>query len=146
VRPISRLEGDQLIWDIAQKQSSQTSTGAENILLRRLTHKVCTTGSFMENFTGSLCFEQLPTRSVGLSPNQTLVTESLPVSIEPQPAPPEVLEGLYSIKGTPFNQSFASRLYGQQEPPTTVFFQDWETMSPWMELMADVMDHHRISQ
>jgi hypothetical protein len=91
-------------------------------------------------------FEQLPTRSVGPPPNQALVTTSLPVTVDPQPAPPEVLEGLYSIKSTPYNQSFASRLYGQLPSPTTVFFQDWETMSPWMELMADVMDHHRISQ
>ncbi|KAG8688150.1 hypothetical protein FRC09_013081, partial [Ceratobasidium sp. 395] len=127
VRPISRLEGDQLVWELAQKQSSQTSIGAENILLRRLTQK-------------------LPPHFDSILPsNQALVSDPIPSLVEPQPAPPEVLEGLYAIKITSFDQSFASRLYGHRIPPTTVFFQDWETMSPWMELMADVISHYRIS-
>ncbi|KAG8683176.1 hypothetical protein FRC09_016249, partial [Ceratobasidium sp. 395] len=75
-----------------------------------------------------------------------LASDPIPSLVEPQSAPPEVLEGLYAIKNTPFDQSFASRLYGHRIPPTTVFFQDWETMSPWMELMADVISHYRISQ
>ncbi|KAG9128557.1 hypothetical protein FRC07_003446 [Ceratobasidium sp. 392] len=118
---------DQLIWDLAQKQVSQTSTGAEHILLRRLTQK-------------------LPPR-LDLAPtsNQPSIAEPLPSVVETQPAPPGVLEELSAIKSTPFDQSFASRLYGQHTSPPTVFFQDWETMSPWMELMADVMGHYRLS-
>ncbi|KAG9093454.1 hypothetical protein FS749_014358 [Ceratobasidium sp. UAMH 11750] len=128
VRLISRLEADQLVWELTQKQGLQTSTRAENILLRRLTQK-------------------LPPR---ISPvpasNQAHVAEPLPLVAETQPAPPGVLEELCAIKSTPYDQSFASRVYGYSQSPTTIFFQDWETMSPWMELMADVMAHHRISR
>ncbi|QRV88690.1 GNAT family acetyltransferase [Ceratobasidium sp. AG-Ba] len=128
VRPISHLERDQLVWDLARKQNSKISTGAENILLRRLTRKQ--TFHYTEPVFAS---------------NQACVVKQLPLAAEQQSVPPGVLETLYAIKTTSFQTSFASRMYGCPFRSTTVFFQDWETMSPWMELMADVMDHHRLS-
>lgn len=77
---------------------------------------------------------------------QEPVVEALDPVIQAQPAPSQVLDALYSIKTTSFVNSFASRLYGGHPPPPKIFFQDWETMSPWMELTADIMDHYRISQ
>lgn len=127
VRLVSRLEKDQLMWDVVQKQNSSTSTGSENILLRRLSHTAQTT------------LRHEPTS------NANCFSGPLPPAAKNQPIPPDVLEGLSSIKSTPFNYSFASRLYGGLRSPATIFFKDWDTMSPWMELMADLMDHYRLS-
>ncbi|KAG8739779.1 hypothetical protein FRC10_005162 [Ceratobasidium sp. 414] len=147
VRPISRLEADQLVWELAHKQGQQTSTRAENILLRRLTQRVSRIDFSRQRAIDLWHAEQLPPRLLPVpTSNQTQIGESLPLVAETEPAPPGVLEELYAIKSTPFDQSFASRLYGHGSSPTTIFFQDWETMSPWMELMADVMAHYHISQ
>ncbi|CAE6527298.1 unnamed protein product [Rhizoctonia solani] len=127
VRPLSRIEGDQLVDEIIQKQQMGLSTTSENILLRRLSQR------------GSLV-------SLSSSSNEPApVIEALDELVDSPPPPQEVLDGLYVIKVTPLENSFASRLYGGQFSEPTIFFQDWETMSPWMELMADVMDHHRLS-
>ncbi|GAB1518443.1 hypothetical protein RhiTH_001502 [Rhizoctonia solani] len=127
VRPLSRIEGDQLIDEITVKQQAGTATVSENILLRRLSQR------------GSLV--PTPDPSTELPP----AVEALGKVIEPPPPPREVLNGLYAIKSTPLENSFVSRLYGGHISSPMVFFQDWETMSPWMELMSDVMNHHRLS-
>ncbi|KDN47050.1 hypothetical protein RSAG8_03827, partial [Rhizoctonia solani AG-8 WAC10335] len=127
VRPLSRIEGDQLVDEIIQKQHTGLSTTSENILLRRLSQP------------GSLAPRP------GSSKELPLVVEALDEVVDPPPPPQEVLDRLYAIKTTPLENSFASRLYGGQFSEPTVFVQDWETMSPWMELMADVMDHYRLS-
>ncbi|CAE6402897.1 unnamed protein product [Rhizoctonia solani] len=127
VRPLSRIEGDQLVDEIIQKQQMGLSTTSENILLRRLSQH------------GSLASRPGP------SEEAPLVVEALDELVDHPPPPQDVLDRLYAIKTTPLENSFASRLYGGQFSEPTVFFQDWETMSPWMELMADVMDHHRLS-
>lgn len=127
VRPLSQLEADQLVEDLLQKQQSMGATVSENILLSRLGQR------------GIL------KPSSGAAMEQDPLAIPLETEAEAQPAPAEVLEGLYSIKNIPFECSFASRLYGGHPSTPLIFFQDWETMSPWMELMADIMDHHRIS-
>ncbi|CEL62011.1 hypothetical protein RSOLAG1IB_04762 [Rhizoctonia solani AG-1 IB] len=127
VRPLSRIEGDQLIDEIVQKQQMGTATVSENILLRRLSQR----GSLVSG----------PDPSTELPP----VVEALDEVIEPPAPPREVLERLYAIKSTPLENSFASRLYGGQFSSPTIFFQDWNTISPWTELMVDVMNHHSIS-
>lgn len=147
VRPLCRLEADQLVEDLLQKQQSIGATASENILLRRLGQRVRVIACTIRKITDVFRLEQGI-----LSPGSGLATEDDPTVVpleteaEAQPAPTEVLEGLYSIKSTPFECSFASRLYGGQPPTPLTFFQDWDTMSPWMELMADIMDHYRISQ
>lgn len=58
---------------------------------------------------------------------------------------PQVLDALYAIKTTPYEHSFLSRVGGFQPPrapdPIAV---DWETRSPWMDLMADVREHYSL--
>lgn len=133
------------MWDVVQKQNSSTSTGSENILLRRLSHTVrLYFHTFLETIT-ALGQAQTTLRHEPTS-NANCFSGPLPPAAKNQPIPPDVLEGLSSIKSTPFNHSFASRLYGGLRSPATIFFKDWDTMSPWMELMADLMDHYRLSQ
>ncbi|KAG8733990.1 hypothetical protein FRC11_013828 [Ceratobasidium sp. 423] len=129
VRPLSRIEGDQLVDEIVQKQQMGTAMTSENILLRRLSQR------------GSLAPGPGPPKG-----QEPAVVEALEELVDPLPPPQDVLDGLYAIKTTPLECSFASRLYGGQFSSPMVFFQDWETMSPWMELMEDIMDHYRISR
>ncbi|KAH7335485.1 hypothetical protein B0J17DRAFT_720010 [Rhizoctonia solani] len=128
LRPLSRVEGDQLVDEIVQKQQMGLSTTSENILLRRLSQRA------------SLIRHSGSPKEPGPE-----VVEALDELVEPLPPPQEVLERLYAIKTTSLENSFASRLYGGQFSEPTVFFRDWETTSPWMELMGDVVDHHRLS-
>ncbi|KAG9104243.1 hypothetical protein FRC06_004227 [Ceratobasidium sp. 370] len=87
VRPISRLEADQLVWELAQKQGPQiTSLSRQQPI--DLWH-----------------VEQLPPR-LGSAPvpNQAQLAEPLSSLVETQPAPPGVLEELCAVKSTPFDQ------------------------------------------
>ncbi|KAF9558712.1 hypothetical protein CPC08DRAFT_763776 [Agrocybe pediades] len=66
----------------------------------------------------------------------------LPAVVTPQ-VDPEVLNALYAIKTTPFLNSFLSRLHGTKEfmPPGLISV-DWETRTPWMNLMEDIREHY----
>ncbi|KAJ3548910.1 hypothetical protein NM688_g5239 [Phlebia brevispora] len=69
-----------------------------------------------------------------------------PLTSVPFVAPhPDVLDALYSIESTPYNTSFLRRLQGYQpsrkEPVLVV---DWDSRSPWMDLMRDIRDHHAL--
>ncbi|OBZ74150.1 hypothetical protein A0H81_05926 [Grifola frondosa] len=58
----------------------------------------------------------------------------------------EVIDALYSIGTTTYEHSFLSRLQGFT--PTRkpgVIAVDWETCSPWMELMSDIREHHALA-
>lgn len=72
-----------------------------------------------------------------------------PLSPPPQnlPVNPEVLDALYNIKTTPFGHSFLSRLHGSRRfiPPGLVAV-DWETRTPWMNVMADIREHYILAQ
>ncbi|KAF8159861.1 hypothetical protein B0H34DRAFT_843548 [Crassisporium funariophilum] len=69
--------------------------------------------------------------------------------LSPPPPPPvnhEVLHALYDIKTTPFRCSFLSRLHGTRDLfPDGLVAVDWETRTPWMNLMADIRDHYTFS-
>ncbi|KAF8961517.1 hypothetical protein BDZ97DRAFT_1921201 [Flammula alnicola] len=68
---------------------------------------------------------------------------SLPPVPPDLPINPEVLDALYSIKTTPFSNSFLSRLHGtKQRVPPGLLAVDWETRTPWMNLMTDIHDHY----
>jgi len=59
----------------------------------------------------------------------------------------EVLNGLYGIRTTPFSSSFLSRVDGTNEHlPLGLLAIDWETRTPWMNLMADIHNHYSFSQ
>ena len=66
------------------------------------------------------------------------------------PAPnKEIIEGLYSIRKTPYECSFASRLMGcpiGYDGQSYLIHRDWETQAPWMDLLADIGLHYSLSQ
>lgn len=60
---------------------------------------------------------------------------------------PAILDALYAIKTTPYESSFLSRLQGfSPSPQSGVIAIDWDTRSPWMELMSDIRDHYSLAQ
>lgn len=68
---------------------------------------------------------------------------SAPPQLPPQPPQSSILNSLKSIRTTPYEMSFLSRLCGHR--PSTgsgLVAVDWETRSPWMELMTDVREHY----
>lgn len=68
---------------------------------------------------------------------------SAPPQLPPQPPQSSILHSLKSIRTTPYEMSFLSRLCGHR--PCTgsgLVAVDWETRSPWMELMTDVREHY----
>ena len=80
--------------------------------------------------------QPLPDKITVLSPTLPSVTSSA-----------QVIDALHSIKSTPYENSFLSRLTSvQQDETPAVIAVDWQTISPWMDLMSDVRDHYRISQ
>lgn len=65
----------------------------------------------------------------------------------PTPPNPEVIDGLYSIKTTPFESSLLGRICGpEHESQRTFLARDWEARSLWLDLMEDVRWHHFLSQ
>jgi hypothetical protein len=61
----------------------------------------------------------------------------------------QVIDALYSIKTTPYEFSFLSRLSGVlqgQIPASGVLAVDWENVTPWMSLMNDIREHYSIAQ
>ncbi|KAI0331637.1 hypothetical protein GY45DRAFT_1345172 [Cubamyces sp. BRFM 1775] len=60
-------------------------------------------------------------------------------------ANPQVIDALYAIQTTPYESSFLSRLQGlplrRQDGVIAI---DWETRTPWMELMSDIREHHTL--
>ncbi|KDR67613.1 hypothetical protein GALMADRAFT_1068826 [Galerina marginata CBS 339.88] len=69
----------------------------------------------------------------------------LPPASSVPPVNPEVLDALYSIKTTPFANSFLSRLHGTKETSPGLISVDWETRTPWMDLMTDIHDHYTLA-
>ncbi|OJT11231.1 Cysteine-rich protein 2-binding protein [Trametes pubescens] len=76
--------------------------------------------------------------------NQTLTP--LPTPRTASNVNPQVLNALYAIKTTPYDNSFLSRLQGSStDRQEGVIAVDWETRAPWMELMSDVREHHALA-
>ncbi|KAF8074513.1 hypothetical protein FPV67DRAFT_1725355 [Lyophyllum atratum] len=85
---------------------------------------------------------KLPETNIQTSDTLTPLPPS-PPSLRPHP---EVLDALYSIKTTPFQSSFLSRLRGTAVAPASpAIAVDWETITPWMDLMADIRTHHALA-
>ncbi|KAF8647728.1 hypothetical protein AX16_006563 [Volvariella volvacea WC 439] len=57
-----------------------------------------------------------------------------------------VIDSLNSIRSTPYEHSFLSRLHGfQYSIPPDAFAVDWETVTPWMRLMSDMREHYSLA-
>ncbi|KAI0731378.1 hypothetical protein C8Q76DRAFT_612730 [Earliella scabrosa] len=59
---------------------------------------------------------------------------------------PQVLDALYAIQSTPYENAFLSRIQGfQPSQQIGAIAVDWETRTPWMELMCDIRDHYALA-
>jgi hypothetical protein len=56
---------------------------------------------------------------------------------------PATMDALHAIKHTPYESSFASKLYGYQtdRPESTYNMVDWETRTLWMDLCEEIHLH-----
>jgi hypothetical protein len=79
-----------------------------------------------------------------LQASETVTRLSAPAAI--LQAHPQVIDALYSVKTTPYKSSFLSRLHGTMTQPLGVLAMDWETVSPWVNLMRDIREHHVLAQ
>ena len=60
---------------------------------------------------------------------------------------PQVLDALYAIHTTPYESSFLSRMQGfSPSLQDGVVAVDWDTRTPWIELMTDIREHYALSQ
>lgn len=96
---------------------------------------------------------------------ETLRLPDLPRLTSSQPPPDaSVLDALLRIRTTPFACSFAARVagkvssataddgtgvipilgYGFEPAPRRFLHRDWETRTPWMDLMDDIHEHHAL--
>ncbi|KAG2067773.1 hypothetical protein BDR04DRAFT_1104534 [Suillus decipiens] len=69
---------------------------------------------------------------------------SAPPQLPPQPPQSDIFNSLKSIRTTPYETSFLSRSCGHRPSSTDsgLVAVDWETRSPWMELMEDIREHY----
>ena len=121
----------------------------ENIVARKLKLQLVRTFFYNSLQSGLIIIQERRKANVR-QPTIKVPDKSLtPLSVSPQnlPASKEVLDTLYNIKTTPYNHSFLSRLRGFRGfvPPGLVAV-DWETRTPWMNVMADIRDHYLFAQ
>lgn len=83
-------------------------------------------------------------------PQLSVISTETLEKIELLPVPPPnavVIDALEAIKTTPFASSFAARLLGHAVDETAGYIaRDWNTRSPWMNLMDDIHEHHTLAQ
>ncbi|KAJ3902437.1 hypothetical protein F5879DRAFT_1010915 [Lentinula edodes] len=56
----------------------------------------------------------------------------------------ETVDALCSIRKTSYGNSFASRLYGNHARTPGLIHVDWDTKTPWMNLMEDIREHYQL--
>ncbi|KAJ3849613.1 hypothetical protein EV368DRAFT_75604 [Lentinula lateritia] len=56
----------------------------------------------------------------------------------------ETVDALCSIRKTSYGSSFASRLYGNHARTPGLIHVDWDTKTPWMNLMEDIREHYQL--
>ncbi|KAL1684193.1 hypothetical protein EV122DRAFT_272763 [Schizophyllum commune] len=62
-------------------------------------------------------------------------------------ADPTVIDGLYSIRTTPYERTLQSRVIGANPGftvPKVCFEIDWHTQGPWTEVMSDIKEHYSL--
>lgn len=127
LRPLSRYEVSAAIKYASAFGAAALPSPAQAAILRKL----------------QLHRERRRTDTQGLDfVNHNSLT-SVPPQLPPQPPQSGIFDSLRSIRTTPYEMSFLSRLCGRR--PSTdsgLVAVDWETRSPWMELMTDVREHY----
>lgn len=131
IRPLSRYETTAIL-DYANKKNKGTGTPsiAESIILRKIE------------------LQRQRRRANAQSPLHALKPPSLTSLQVPQQssAPSAVLDHLRTIQSTPYENSFASRLYGSKPRRTPgLIAVDWETRTPWTNLLDDIHEHYSLA-
>lgn len=80
-------------------------------------------------------------------PTSLYVEAAPPDTSHPDP-PPGVLQGLYKVNTTPYENSFASRLYGSEGSRIAekVRLRDWQTRPLWLSLCEEIRLHYLLRQ
>lgn len=75
------------------------------------------------------------------------VNDLEPCSTTPSSEPnKETLDALNSIQKTPYESSFASRIFGNIQLVERTLHRDWRTRTVWMDVMDDIKLHYALSQ
>lgn len=153
VRPLTRYEASSIIAEAESTNSREKPTIFKAIALRKLKVQRVGTLFYLHRRLNELACQErglagVPEPNISTSRSQSTPLTPLPPSRASPAVNPTVIDALYSIKTTPYNNSFAARIYGDasREDCTKVIAMDWETRSPWMELMNDVIDHYSLAQ
>ncbi|KIK97351.1 hypothetical protein PAXRUDRAFT_232092 [Paxillus rubicundulus Ve08.2h10] len=130
IRPLSRYETTAILNVVKQSKSSVPSLPdyiiSRKLQLRRERRKAGIRDSPAVAISGT-----------------SLATLDIP---PPSSLPPTVLDSLKAIQTTRHENSFAARICGHklQKTPGLISV-DWETRSPWMNLMDDIHAHYSYS-
>lgn len=127
LRPLSRYEVSAAIQYASASGAAALPSPAQATILRKLhlRRKGCRTDLQGLDFV-----------------NHNSLT-SAPPQLPPQPLQPGIFNSLKSIRTTPYEMSFLSRLCGHRPSiDSGLVAVDWETRSPWIELMTDVREHY----
>ncbi|KZT70764.1 hypothetical protein DAEQUDRAFT_165365 [Daedalea quercina L-15889] len=131
LKPLSRQDARQLLEDLSREDGDHVQTFLTSLIARKLsTHPSALRRSLLLQRSGA----HVPETVTPLPPSQANPTPN-----------PQVLDALYSIQTTPYESSFLSRIQGLQPSRTaSAIAVDWETRSPWMELMCDIREHYSL--
>ncbi|KII85903.1 hypothetical protein PLICRDRAFT_178210 [Plicaturopsis crispa FD-325 SS-3] len=132
IRPLTRYEASNILRDLELEKLHSSSPVNEAMAIRKLELE-------RERRRAGL-------PGTALSPLATELVTPLPSPKSSHPVKPGVLDALYSIQTTPYDNSFVSRLCGAAPAPASgILAVDWETQAPWMQLMSDIRAHHALS-
>ncbi|KAF9219705.1 hypothetical protein BS17DRAFT_372672 [Gyrodon lividus] len=127
IRPLSRFETTAIL-DLAKQRNAPTPSLPDSILLRKLQ---------LQRERRKAGIRQSPAVAISGS---SLTTLDLPSSSS---IPSTVLDSLKVIQTTHYENSFAARVCGHRPQKTPgLIAVDWESRSPWMDLMDDIHAHY----
>lgn len=140
----------EIIDELEAKRERETSlTVLEALFLRKLKlQQVWWINSFTcEFFLKAHFFEHRHLHNIS-NPRLQLAPPRVLIPLHPAtripPPDPAVLDALYSVRSTPYANSFLSRLNGFVDFPLVVIAVDWEARTPWMNLMEDIKMHRTL--
>ncbi|KIJ20569.1 hypothetical protein PAXINDRAFT_152440 [Paxillus involutus ATCC 200175] len=135
IRPLSRYETTAIL-DVAEQSKASIPSLPDSILLRKL--QLQRVGHIERRKAG---IRQSPVVAIS---GTSLATLDSPPSSSP---PSTVLDSLKAIQTTRHENSFAARLCGHKPQKTPGLISvDWESRSPWMNLMDDIHAHYSYAQ